>query len=86
MAKKRGDDVRVNESLQELFSIIMLKLDAELKDQGYLTGIKISIVDIMMVIEIQTICVMYSKSIPENFVKLTQWYDKIVNEEAIQKV
>ena len=67
--------------------MILFKVDAELSNAEYLTGAQISIVDIMVINEIETICALYKKEIPrDNLEKLTIWYDKLNADPAIQNI
>ncbi len=72
--------------MSEFFDIILLKINDYLDESGYLTGKKISVVDIMVYCEIQTVCIMYKKDIPENLTKLCAWFEKLSSEEAIVNV
>ena len=67
--------------------MILFKVDAELSNAEYLTGAQISIVDIMVINEIETICALYKKEIPrDNLEKLATWYDKLNADPAIQNI
>ena len=64
--------------------MILVKIDGYLtSDDSYVTGTNITIVDIMLFCEIETICLMYSKEIPSNLVKLLSWYERLAGEEAL---
>ena len=51
-----------------------------------MTGAKISIVDIMMFCELETICTMYSRDVPPSQKKLRVWYEKLSEEASIKSV
>ena len=84
--KRRTDDKRIKQYLSEFFDLILTKLDAYLIKGGYITGPKITIVDIMIVCEIETICRMYKRELPQNLSKLADWYGRLINERALKKV
>ena len=48
-----------------------------------MTGPKISVVDIMVFCEIDTICLMYNKEVPANLTKLTSWYERLAREQSL---
>jgi len=64
--KRKLDDARIEQHLTEFFDIILQKINDYLTESGYLTGPMISVVDIMVYCEIQTICVMYKRDVPSH--------------------
>ena len=84
--KRRTDDKRIKQYLSEFFDLILTKLDAYLIKGGYITGPKITIVDIMIVCEIETICRMYKRELPQNLTKLADWHGRLIEERALKKV
>lgn len=72
--KRRTDDKRIQQYLNEFFDLILTKVDAYLVKGGYITGPKISIVDIMIFCEIETICKMYKRTLPSSLTKLADWH------------
>ena len=54
----------LNEDLDEFFDIILLKCNQRLSKTKYMTGNKITIIDIMIYCEIQTILKLYQRTIP----------------------
>lgn len=72
--------------MSEFFDIILQKVNDFLTESGYLSGPMISVVDIMVYCEIQTICVMYKRDVPPHLVKLAGWYKKLSEEQALQRV
>jgi len=54
-----------------------------LNESGYMTGPKISVVDIMVYCEIDTICLMYNRDVPANLAKLANWYERLAREESL---
>ena len=66
--------------------MILTKVDAYLIKGGYITGPKITIVDIMILCEIETICKMYNRELPSNLSKLADWYERLSSERALKKV
>ena len=66
--------------------MILTKVDAYLIKGSYITGPKITIVDIMIICEIETICKMYNRELPQNLSKLADWYERLSSERALKKV
>jgi hypothetical protein len=84
--KRKLDDARINQLLSEFFDIILQKINDFLDEAGYLTGKMISVVDIMIYCEIQTVCIMYKRDVPLGLGKLAPWYEKLSGEEALVNV
>ena len=40
----------------------------------------------MIFCEVETICTMYKKDLPQNLAKLRDWYERLSNERALKKV
>ena len=74
---------RIDEYLVEFFNLILEKIDNYLPDSEYITGPKISIVDLIVFFEINTICLMYNRDVPEKFAKLVTWYNKLTSLQSI---
>lgn len=84
--KRRTDEGKIQQYLTEFFDIILAKINGYLTESGYMTGPQISIVDIMIFCELETICTMYSRDVPPSLTKLRQWYDKLSSEASIKAV
>ena len=55
-------------------------------DECYITGPKMSIVDVMLFCEIETICLMYKRDVPSHLSKVASWYEKLAQEESLKRV
>ena len=55
-------------------------------EDGYVTGPEITIVDIMLYCELQTICKMYKRDISVSEAKLATWRDRLSEEPALKKL
>ena len=81
--KRRMDNKRIEQCLTEFFVMILPKINGYLSEDGYVTGPKISIVDIMLYCELQTICTMYKRDINPSETKLANWRDRLSQEVAL---
>ena len=83
--KRKIDNNKIQQYLAEFFDMILVKIDGYLStdDDCYVTGANISIVDIMLFCEIETVSLMYRREIPANLVKLNTWYEKLAAEESL---
>ena len=60
------------------------KLEETLVKKKYLTGEKITVIDIMFYCEIVTICKLYNREIPRDHCScVADWYDNIAKEPSI---
>ena len=75
--KRRMDSKRIDQCLTEFFVMILPKINGYLSEEGYVTGPNISIVDIMLYCELQTICTMYKRDINPSETKLATWRDRL---------
>ena len=65
--------------------MILEKLNVYLADSGFITGPKLSIIDVRLYTEITTICVMFKREVPDRMSKLANWYDAMGHRQAIQE-
>ena len=79
----------LNEDLDEFMEMILPKINSKLTKTTYVTGPKITIIDIMIYCDIQTILKLYKREIENSKTDLTAikaWYDSLSEHGAIQRV
>ena len=80
-------DLRKLEKCLETFNqILTTHFEAKLDKQAYLTGQRLTYVDIVASIEIETVLLMYQTDIPFNCSNLQCWQDQLSQEPAINSV
>ena len=83
-SKKQAD---IDDELNEFFDPILGKLEETLVRKKYLTGEKITVIDIMFYCEIVTILKLYSREIPRDHCScVADWFNNIAAEAAIVEV
>ena len=80
------DSKRIDQCLTEFFVMILPKINGYLSEEGFVTGPNISIVDIMLYCELQTICTMYKRDINPGEAKLATWRDRLSQEPALMEL
>ena len=87
LEKKSKKVVDVNDDLQEFFDQILNKLEEKLSRQKYLTGEKLTIIDIMFYCEIVTILKMYNKEVPrDQCACLHEWFETLSKNPALMEM
>ena len=70
--------------MKEFHANVIGKLEEKLVDKQYLTGWKITMVDIMCYVELQTILTLYRKKInKDEHGNVLKWFDALSEEETI---
>ena len=64
----------------------MLRYEAQLKSQPYLTGSQMTFVDIVIFIEIETVLLMYRSELPEQCQNMLVWQDTLSKLPALMSV
>ena len=83
-SKKAPD---IDDEITEFFEPILGKLEEQLVKKTYLTGEKMTVIDIMFYCEIVTILKLYHREIPrDNCSLVANWYENIAKDPAIQEV
>ena len=83
-SKKTPD---IDDELTEFFEPILGKLEEQLVRKTFLTGEKMTVIDIMFYCEIVTILKLYNREIPrDNCSLVANWYENIAKDPAIQEV
>ena len=68
------------------FKELMLRYEAQLKSQPYLTGSQMTFVDIVIFIEIETVLLMYRSELPEQCRNMLVWQDTMSKLPALMSV
>ena len=84
--KRKRNDARISQHLTDFFGVVLNNIDDYLTDMGFMTGPHISVVDIMVYCEIFTICELYRREVPAHLTKLSNWFELLSKEEALQRV
>ena len=83
-SKKQAD---IDDELNEFFDPILGKLEETLVRKKYLTGDKITVIDIMFYCEIVTILQLYDREISRDHCScVADWFNNIAQEAPIQEV
>ena len=84
------NDPKAKERLQtwlyEFDSQLLEKLNLELNKYEYLTGPKLSVIDIVVHQEIYQVLHMYDRQLPQHLTKMHEWYEKVGEIEAVKNV
>ena len=86
------NDPKAKERLQtwiyEFDSQLLEKLNLELSkpNNEYLTGAKVSVIDIVVHQEIHQVLAMYDRQLPQHLTKMHEWYEKVGEIEAVKNV
>lgn len=70
----------------EDFNQLMLRYENLLNAKAYLTGNKMTWIDVLIFIEIETVLIMYRIELPSRCRKLLRWQDKLSQEPSIKTV
>ena len=63
-----------------------MRFNEELQKYQYLTGPKMTVIDIIAYCEINQVLAMYQRKIPQQLTKLVEWYENIGEIEAIKEM